>query len=89
MDSGAPTAAPVTSAWLRRTWTTAAGTDPGPLDEATELAAAGLQGIPRLLVVAAIEAELDIELPADLVAELRTVGDLLHYADALRAHDGR
>ncbi|HYI60635.1 MAG TPA: phosphopantetheine-binding protein [Acidimicrobiales bacterium] len=76
----------VSAPWLRSVWAGATGDDPGPLEPADELAALGLWGVDRVVVVGAVETALGIELPADLVAELRSVGDLLHYAGTLRDH---
>ncbi len=73
---------------LRGVWSAALGRDPGPLVDTDALLDRGLSGIERLLVVNAVEAELGISFPDDLLDALETVGDLRHYATTIASHSG-
>ena len=67
--------------------------DPGRLEGSMSLEAARIVGIDRMLLFACIEQAYRIDFPADLVAAVETVDDLLYYVtvkvDQLRAPDGR
>jgi acyl carrier protein len=53
--------------------------DPGPLEERSSLAGAGITGIHRLWVLAALEDRYRIEFPADLLSAIESVDDLTYY----------
>jgi acyl carrier protein len=66
-------------AGLRRMVREHAGFDPGVLSPATRLDDAGIVGLARLSLVAALERTYQVDLPADLVTALETVDDLRYF----------
>lgn len=70
----------IDTAWFRRVVQEATGTDPGELEGVEKLGTIGLVGVDRLVVLASVEALLDIQFPHDLEPVLETVADVIYYA---------
>lgn len=72
--------------WLRSAVRSIRGEDPGPLETSLALDEAGLAGLDLLVCIGLLEDAFEIDFPADLLAVLETVDDLLHFAALKQAH---
>ena len=59
--------------------------EPGPLASTDRLSDLGLTGLDLLVCIAALEDRFGVEFPADLVAAMETVDDLVHYTAIKRS----